>query len=258
MRTNKLILLALSALTLAACTKDAGQEDEITAPISALARVKFFHFGVNGPGVNFFANDTKMTAITSGTGAESTTGTAFGGAGAGGLYTAVQPGQYTLSGRIAAATDKNLAIVNLPTTLTAEKLYSFFLSGVYNTTTKAQDAFIIEDVLPPLDRAVACVRFVNAIFNSTAQTLFVKHTVTLQETQIGNAVAYKAGGTFTCVPAGFYDLNTRNTGSTANAITRTGVSFLAGRAYTIASRGDMTVGGTTAAQRPQLDNTANR
>jgi hypothetical protein len=59
------------------------------------------------------------------------------------------------------------------------------------------------------------------------------------------------------IPEGVYDLSTRVTGASTNAITRTAVTFLSGRVYTIASRGDMTVTSTTAATRPQLDNTAN-
>ena len=55
-----------------------------------------------------------------------------------------------------------------------------------------------------------------------------------------------------------YDLNTRLAGTTANVITRAGASFLAGRVYTVGARGDITVTGTTSANRPQLDNTANR
>jgi len=258
MKTHRSIWILLSAAALLACDQNAVQEDEITGPVAGLARVKFFHFGISGPGVNFYADDRKMTAIASGTGVESTNGTAFGGVGSGGLYTAIEPGQYTLSGRIAAATDKGLAVANLLATLAAEKLYSFYLSGIYNSTARTQDAFLVEDDVPPLDRSVACVRFVNAIFNSAPMTLYVKDPNTTQETMIGGAIAYKAAGAFVCVPEAVYDLSTRPTGSTANAIARTAVSFVAGRAYTIAARGDMTVTSTTAANRPFLDNTANR
>ena len=41
-----------------------------------------------------------------------------------------------------------------------------------------------------------------------------------------------------------------------NVITRTAVSFAAGRVYTISSRGDMV--STVTANKPALDNTANR
>jgi hypothetical protein len=71
-------------------------------------------------------------------------------------------------------------------------------------------------------------------------------------------VAYQAGGAFTALPAGVYDLFARESGATANKISRTAVSFVAGRVYTIGARGDITVVSTTATNRPFLDNTANR
>jgi len=55
------------------------------------------HLRRNAPGVNFYANSTKITAISSVTGAESTTGTAYGGAANGGLYSAIAPGSYTFA-----------------------------------------------------------------------------------------------------------------------------------------------------------------
>jgi len=254
MRIARFVLLLCAVLP--ACGKDAVQEDEITAPVTRAAQVKFFHFGVGGPGVNFYANERKMTAISSATGAESTTGTVYGGVGAGGLYTVIEPGQYTFSAAIAAAVDKGLAIATLPATLTADKRYSFYLSGAYNTATKTQEAFLVEDAMPPTDYAMACVRFVNAVFNASAMTLYATNPTTSAETKIGDAVAYKAGGAFTCLAPGSYNLATRVTGSTTNAVTRTGVAFASGRIYTIAARGNMTV--TTGTNAPFLDNTPNR
>jgi hypothetical protein len=71
-------------------------------------------------------------------------------------------------------------------------------------------------------------------------------------------VAYKAAGSFVALPPGVYDLSTRVSGSTVNAISRTAVSLVAGRVYTISSRGDITIVSTTLANRPQLDFTPNR
>jgi hypothetical protein len=257
MKTHRSLALLLCAALLSACGEDAVQN--ITTPATG-ARVKFFNFGVNTPSVNFFAGDQKVSAVTSTDTIESVNGTASGSAASGGFYQAVNAGQYTLTGRISAATDKNLPISTVSTTLADGKLYSYFISGIYNTTAKTADAFVIEDVLPvtTTDFSTAYVRFVNAISNAPAQTLFAKSTVTGTETAIGGAVAYKSAGEFVKLPAGLYDLNTRASGSSANAISRTAVSFNAGRVYTIASRGDMTVTSTTAATRPQLDNTANR
>jgi hypothetical protein len=257
MKTNRFSLILAAAALMGACDKDAVQEDNIFEPAAGSAQIKFFHFGVNGPGVNFYLNDDKVTGVTSTTGVELTTGTAYTGVGAGGFYTAHEPGQYTISGRIAAATDKNLPIASLATTLQADKAYSYYLSGLYNTTTKTQDSFIVEDVLPPIDYNRACVRFVNAIFNSQPMALYVKDVVSGTEVKVGTETAYKSATPFICGQPGIYDLSMRTAGSTANAITRAGVGFAPGRVYTITARGDITVTGTTATNRPVLDNTAN-
>ena len=100
--TNRYRVLAalLGAIVLASCEKNAVQ----VLPTADLlgARIKFFNFGVGAPGVNFYADNTKMTAIQSGTNTEATTGVAYGGAGNGGVYLAIAPAAYTLTGRIAA------------------------------------------------------------------------------------------------------------------------------------------------------------
>ena len=256
MTTFRTLATLLCAVALTACEKNAVQD--ITGADPG-ARIRFFNFGVNAPQVNFYANDTKMTATLSSNNAEATTGVAYGGVGANGYYSGIEPGQYTFSGRIAAATDKDLAISNLPATVEDGKHYSLYLSGFYNTTTKSVDSFIVEDpFIEDFDWSVAYVRFVNAISNSQPMTLTIKERTTGQEVTIGGAVAYKSAGAFTPVPTGSYDLTTRHTGSSTAVITRTNVSFVAGRVYTIGARGDMTVTSTTATNRPFLDNTANR
>jgi hypothetical protein len=226
------------------------------------ARVRFFNFGVNAPSVNFYADGTKMTAIQSTTGTESTNGIAYGGVGAAGAYSTIDPGQHTLTGKIAAATDKDLAISSVNTTIEDGKYYSFYMSGIYNTTTKNVDGFVVEDnFAAPTDTTLATVRFVHAISNANPMTLYAKSTVTAVETAVGAEVAYKGGGAFVTLPAGAYDLSTRYTGSSSNVLTRPAVSFVARKVYTITARGDITVAPSTAcaaANRTCLDNTANR
>ena len=129
----------------------------------------------------------------------------------------------------------------------------------YDPAAKTVDGFVVEDPLvAPTDYSVAYVRFVHAISNANPMTLYAKNTTTLAEVAVGGAVAYKQAGVFMAVPNGVYDLSTRYTDSTSNAISRTGVSFLGGRIYTIGARGDITITSTTATNRPQLDNTPNR
>jgi hypothetical protein len=271
MKRHASIAALLSAALLSSCGKDALQQ--ITGPI-APSGIKFFNFGVGAPGVNFYANETKVTAILSTncatpplstacttTGVESTTGVAYGAAGAGGFYAGVEPGQYTLTGRIAATTDKNLTIAAVPAAIVNGKRYSFYMSGIYNTATKTADSFLVEDpFVEPTDFTVATVRFVHAISNANPLTLYGK-LGTAAEVAVGSEVAYKGAGAFTTIPAGSYDLSARYAGATTNALTRPAVSFSGGRVYTITARGDITVAPSTAcaaANRTCLDNTANR
>jgi hypothetical protein len=250
------LAVLMSAALLTACEKNAVQDITGTVPGSA---VRFFNFGVNAPSVNFYANDRKMTAISSATGTESTNGTAYGSVGSGGYYSGIEPGQYTFFGKISATTDKDLAIASIPGTLADGKNYSVYLSGFYNTAAKTVDGFIVEDAYPAaFDYTVAYVRFVNAISNSNPMTLYAKNQTTGTETAVGAVVAYKNGGAFIALPGGFYDLGARVAGSATNAISRTAVQFVNGKTYTISARGDMTVVSTTATNRPFLDNTANR
>jgi hypothetical protein len=270
MHRYRSLALLLCAAAVAACDKN-GRQD-ITAPASG-ARVKFFNFGVTTPGVNFYANTQKVSAISSGncqppadstaarlcntTGIESTTGTVYGAAGSGGFYNELPPGQTTLTGKIAAATDKDLSISPVTATLDDGKFYSYFISGIYDPAAKKVDAFVVEDPIPTtIDPTQAYVRFVNAVSNSQPMTLFAKSTLTGNEVAVGSTVAYKAAGTFLALPGAVYDLNTRNTGSATNVVTRTAVSFVAGRVYTVAARGDMVA--TVTGNKPALDNTANR
>lgn len=246
----------LTVVALAACDENAVQN--IAGP-PAGARVKFFNFGVNAPSVNFYANDTKMTAISSATGVESTLGVGYGSVGSGGFYGAIEPGVYDFKGKISATVDKDLVIATVNSTVADGKAYSIYLSGFYNTTTKVSDGFIVEDNIPAaFDYTQAYVRFVHAISNANPLTLDATNTVTAAVVPIGTEVAYKGATAFVAVPAGVYNLATRYSGAGTNAPVRTGVSFVAGRVYTIGARGDITVVSTTLTNRPFLDNTANR
>lgn len=270
MKKSKSILVLLAALGVtAACEKNAVQGlDDPNAGNGA--NVKFFNFSVGSPQVNFYVNEQKVTAVSAtgcfiltdenraqclASGIESTTGVAYGSGGNGTnvYYSDVTPGSVTVTGRIAAATDKNLAIATLPATVDAGKFYSYYLSGIYNTTSKTTDSFIVEDVMPETDFSVAYVRFVNASSTTQPMTLFLTNRTTGEVVPIGGTVAYKSASGFIAVPATSYDLATRTAGSTTNVFTRAQISFAVGRAYTITARGN-----TATASTMFLDNTANR
>jgi hypothetical protein len=266
MNKSRSIAALLCVALLSACGDNAVQKITSALPGSA---IRFYNFGVCGatptatvscmPSVNFYANDTKMTAISSTSGAESSLGTAYGFVGNAALYSGIDPGQYAISGRISAAgADKDVPVSNTPVTLAEHTAYSYYLSGFYNTTAKTVDSFIVDDDLPDIDFSVSYVRFVNAIANANPMTLYAKNTTTGIETAVGAEAAYKAAGAFVSLAPGTYDLSTRYTGSATNAISRAGVAFVNGKIYTISARGDITITSTTAINRPVLDNTPNQ
>jgi Domain of unknown function (DUF4397) len=267
MTKTRLLTLLLGAALVASCGDSANQVIAGPEP-GAGTRVRFFNFGVNAPGVHFYANDTKVAGAaevgftqdpklgTATGGTESVTGTAVGGVTSGGYYNSIAAGAYTFNARIAAATDNGLKVANLNTTLASGKKYSVFLSGLYDAVAKTSDAFIVEDAYPETyDWNNVMVRFVNSSYNSSPMTLYAKNQTTLTETAVGADVAYKGAGVFVTLPPGTYDFRAA-LGST-NPFTRTAVSLTAGRVYTITARGSATVAGG-ASGSAALDNTANR
>jgi hypothetical protein len=251
--------LALCATAVAACG-DNGQTD-ITAPAPTSA-VMYFNFGLGAPGVNFFANDAKVTGVSSSTGAESPVGTSNGVA-AGGYYVGIAPGQYTLSGRLSdtTAANHNVQISSVSTTLADGKWYSYYQAGPYDATAKHVDAFVVEDDIPAgIDYATAHVRLVNAIYNSNPGTLTVTNNDTTgNSVVIGGAVPYKSASAFVAVPPGTYNLSVAGLGATP--VVRNGSNAVlldSGRYYTITAKGDITVTSSKAANYPSLDYQPNR
>lgn len=276
MRLHRAFLALAALVSLAACEKNAVQD--ITGPVPA-ARIKFFNFGVNAPGVQFYAGDTKLTAASIATcstaknppvtatdsmcvttGTESTTGITYGGVSSSAWYIGVDPGQYTFDARLMTpAADKGKTVASVPQAIADGKAYSYYVSGFYNTTTKTADAFIVEDEMPAvIDWSAAYVRLVNAIGNSQPMTLSAKNVATGATVTIGGATAYKSASAFVKLAPGAYDLTITYSGDATPKITRTNVGFEAGHRYSITARGDMTVTSTTATNRPFLDNTEHR
>ena len=189
--------------------------------------------------MNFFANDTKLTAISStsctpatvppnplcsSTGIESTTGTAYGAAANGGLYSSIAPGAYSFSGRIAAATDNGLSVAKLSSTLADGKHYSLYTSGFYDATAKTVDAFVVEDAFSEeIDFSKSSARFVNASSNSSPMTLYAKNPATGDSLLIGvvDRVQERRVLSFH-VPPAVYDLTVRYAGSNTAVITACG------------------------------------
>lgn len=258
-KLTSIAVLLLSATVLSSCGEEAFPD--ITGPL-AESRIKFFNFSVGAPGVYFYANSNKAAGIGAvsividarkgvvTSSAESITGTTYGNVTAGGYYSAIAPGSYDLQAKLADTTQRATVVSKVTTSIVGGKHYSYYQSGAYDAVTKTADAFVLEDNFPAnFDWTQAYVRFVNAGPTSAPLTLYGTNTTTAApEAAIGAITAYKGGSAFVGVPTGSYTLVAKDAGG-ATKVTRTAVSFLAGRVYTI------TVRGTTSLF---LDNTTNR
>jgi len=262
------VTILFISIFMLSCKKD-NSIAKIDIPVdeASTARIKYFNFASNAPSVNFFANGVKVGGVLSATGSESTAGVTFGSVYPSANYSIIVNGTYKIGSQIPAnaAANANVAINELSVNLSSTKYYSFYTSGIYNSTTKTCDAFYVEDKLPPvIDNIFSYVRFVNTISNGTSpMNLVVKNTVTNTEIVVATGIGYKGASDFVSIPFGNYELYVRYPSSSTNVIIRNGttngtVGFQSGRTYTIGSRGDMTVTSATAANRPLLDNTANR
>jgi hypothetical protein len=255
-------LIFLSAMMFS-CKKDGVQEIPTTTTAGG-GQIKFFNFGVGSPSLNFYANNGKISAVVSTTDKEATTGLAYGGVFPTLSYSLLMAGSYAFSGvtPALATTDPNVVVSSISFPVEADKFYSLYTCGLYNTANKTTDAFVVEDKLPPVSPTTASIRFVNTISNAlSGLNLVLRNTTTLTEIVVATNISYKTTSEFVQVPNGTYEVFARYPTGTANVISRTGtsvVAIVAGRSYTITSRGDMTVTSTTAASRPFLDNTPNR
>ena len=254
-------LICLAAF--AACDKNAIQD--ITTPATG-AFIRFQNYAVAAPGVNFYANDQKLTAINSPnctpvadpkcstTGIESTTGVAYGASANGANYSMLAPGQYTFTGRIAAATDNGMAISSANMTLADGKFYTYFTSGIYDATSKKSDAFILEDALPTsFDYTKAYIRLVNA--SSNAPTISATSTPqgTTTVVPLASNVTYKSASSFVTLTPGLTDI-TITFGDVPT--TFKGFNLLGGHVLTVTLRGDAT--STVAATALALTGVYNR
>lgn len=265
MTNIRFLAVLLGAAALSACEKNAVQE--ITAPVNGGAFVRFQNYGVGAPGVNFYANEQKVTAISSTgctpptnptcttTGIESTTGVIYGASANGGNYSMLSPGQYTLSSRIAATVDNGLPVSSVSTTLADGKFYTYFVSGIYSTAAKKSDAFVVEDALPTsFDYAKSYIRVVNASVNSPNIGVSSKLQGTSNAVLVGQQVQYKSASPFVTIDPGLTDLTVVLDG-VSTPFTFTGFNLSGGHVYTLTLRGDATL---TTANGLNLTLTANR
>jgi hypothetical protein len=260
---RKYLLSAVLLLSTIIYSCDKTDIQTIDAPVKATG-IKFFNFAVSSPVVNYFANDIKVSSAVSTTGAESgTTGLTYGTVyPANNAYATIDPGLYDFKATrpsTAAAADRNVVLNKLTANVAEGKSYSLYMCGFYNSTAKTTDAFLMEDVLPPIDTGFAYVRFVHVSPNANPIDFYMRlKEAPGTEISVAKNIAFKSGSAFVKVPQGVYSLIVRYVNTAGDVVIRDDVSALKSNVYTFSLRGDITIGGTTDAKRRFIDNTPNR
>jgi len=262
---SALVLILISVFS--ACKKNAVVD--LTVPYSG-GQFKYYNFAINAPSVNFFANSNKTAATLSTTGLETAAGTLYGGVTPVRGYSLSPIGTVTFKAitpstmPVVAATGQgpSIEIASVTKDIVDGKNYSFYTSGIYDYTTKKSDAFIIEDVLPAPDTAMAYIRLVNPGHNTSTLSLEVTQTLTnptpggspiVTVTTPITGIAYKTASSYIAMKQGSYTLRLIDQAS-GKIVTRGATSFFKNRLYTFTLRGNL-ITGTPAAF---LDFTENR
>ena len=254
------LLIALP-LFIVSCKEEAVLN--INEPIVG-ARVKLYNFAINAPTVNFYSSDTKISAVLSATGVESINGVSFGN-----VYPTIGYGLSPEGQRLFKAitpstittTTPNMTIATVSAEVVNDKFYSVFVSGIYNTTYKKAEMFVVEDNFPKgLDTAATYIRLVNTVFNTSTLKAVLTRTTTVtgqpnlvENFTLADAVPYKGASPFMAFKPGAYSITVTDA-TTGKVVSRAAISLLRERVYTLALRGNLITG----APAPAIDFTTNQ
>lgn len=273
-KKTKNIRIALIALILfpalgflISCGDENTFPDIVRDPSENHAQLRFYHFGINGPSINFFADQIKITAIQSNTEEEAANGVGFGGTHpSDGSYSEVEPGTNIL---IEGVTPKNLIIPSnniqnyeaakiasslIIPKLEKQKRYSVFTCGVWDSDNHKMDSFFIEDDLPPSDTSKVFIRFVNSGVESAGplKVIAIPADTLRSEVLISDGVEYQKASPFVGMPYGTYEFEVLDINS--GKVIKRSIRFISDKVHTLAMRGDINV----ASPAPFIDNTRNR
>lgn len=258
-RKYRILTPLFFSVLICGCKKNAIHE--ISKPISGGAFIKYFNFAVNSPTVNFYADNTKVSASLSTTGVESpTTGVAYSAVyPSANAYSLIAAGTYEFKAKIpsTASADADLAITAIKKQVEDGKSYSLYTCGLYDSATKKTDVFIIDDELPPVDNSAAYVRFVNSSYNANPVNLTFRNKTTSSETVVAANVAYKSASPFQKMPDGVYELILSYPNSKDIIVARKDVNIINANVYTFSLRGDIAAL-PTKVEKPFIESTLNR
>lgn len=255
---KKYIYLLCTAIVLmySSCDKNAFQV--IDAPPTG-PNFRVYNFAVNGPQINVYVNDVKVSAIGSTTGKESASGiAAYGLFPTTNSYVNIQnQGDVVIKAKtpVNATTNPGVETTSATSKFENGKYYSFFTTGIFNATAKTTSSFVIEDKLPPIDITTAYIRLVNTVPNApNGFNLRITNKATGEVITISNPLPFQSASEFVKVPDGVYNLTATSTNTPASfVINRLDLTVSKGFVYTLATRGTVLTASTLA-----IDMTRNR
>lgn len=240
---TKTLAILTAGFLLTSCEKDGVTENY--NPTTSGAHIKMIHAAQEAPMSNMYLNNDKITAL-----APTSTGIVTGLSYAGTAvfpstlgYATVPAGNYNLQIIDTASTKGSADVISTANAaLTEGASYSAFLIGKAG----AFETLVVEDKLPAPNNTIAYIRFVNVMVDAPANfdvKAVRKATVNTPEvvTVIGENVAYKGNTAYVAIEPGTYDFPIYAAGSTTPYTTMTGVAPVAGRVYTLYTRGKHTL-----------------
>lgn len=237
----KSFALLAAGLMLGSCDENAIEDHN--EPVNGGAFIKFVHAAPAAPAVNFFLDNSKISALAANSDGEeqgltfasnSIFPASYG-------YANVPSGAHTLQAMSPATVGAGV-VSNSSVTLNEGMHYTAFMVG----ETEGFENFLVEDNLPEADYTKSYVRFVNVADNAPADfDVEAVRTATSEtpetRTVVGTDVTYKGNTAYVAIEAqGSYMLELKTQNAAGETVTSKSASFTptAGRVYTLALRGD--------------------
>lgn len=234
----KSFAIVATGLMLGACDKNA--IEDFNDPVSGGAYVKFVHAAPDAPAVNFYLDNTKVSAIAANSAGEEQ-GMTF-------AKNVVFPSNYGYANveagtrmlqAITPATLGNTVTAKNSVTLADGKYYSSFLIG----TAGAYETYTVEDMLPEVSNGKAHVRFVNLLQSATnGYAASAVRTATSEtpetRTAIGQTISVKGNTAYVAIePTGSYIIEFKENNAAGTITKSSSFTPIGGRAYTVVISG---------------------
>lgn len=242
------MIVPVILLMVAGCDKnDSLQNYEAVVPGEG-AGIKAMHLSPNAPAFNILVGDTKTIGVLSSTGTEG--GFVYGNVfpSLAGGYALATPGAHQISAKVAASSS-TLPGESIATEAATLELGKFYTVAVVDSLSNL-DIVFVEDNLDVPDPTKAYYRIANFMMKGTADVQVTSSTIS-GYSFTKNGIAYKAVSDFDTLSPGTYKILLRANSTATRLDSITSFTPLAGRKYTLYTRGVVGLTGTNT-RRPLI------